>query len=175
MELEEALKPPPPSLAHTRHRITSQSIARHCIVRSSSPAPSGAPDRAQGMRTSVSQLMQRFCLMLEASSLATRVPTLHRTLRSSLPARLPQPAQTGPGPGCDSCTLLEEDAEWVRLRSGCTPRPPLERGLTTCRSGDVQQDQDGRGERAEEVVQLGRAVLRRGPCRCRQSNGLGGA
>ena len=60
--------------------------------------------------------------------------------------------------------LLEEDAEVVRLHSGCTLRPPLERGLTTCRSSEAQQDQDGRDERAEEVVHLGRAVLRRSPC-----------
>ena len=73
---------------------------------------------------------------------------------------------------CDGLELLEDDAEELRLRPGCESRAPLERGLTTCSSGAAQQDRDELGERAEEILQLVRAVPRRRPCRPRHEQRL---
>ena len=103
---------------------------------------------------------------------ATHQLTSHRSFRSSHPTRPFLIWRTSKGLCCDGLELLEEDAEVVRLRSGCVPRPPLERGLTTCSSGAAQQDRDELGERAEEMLQLVRAVPRRRPCRPRHEQRL---
>ena len=112
------LRPPPPSLALTSHRIARHRIARYHMLRGCSAAPRRAADHALIRGTKRAQHQQRIMQVLMLPARATCWLTHNRNMQPRHPARPPQPARTIIGPGPNAFELLARRG----CRSAWTPR-----------------------------------------------------